>query len=286
MKPIVQLDFLPSPAGDDFLVNLGKIEKLDPSSFSPVLHTKAYFEIFLLTQGTGNLYLDDQIIEIKAGMLISCLPWQVRKWQIEEAIQGYTFYFDEQFLNDYLEDEIFLNRFAIFDYCRPAMAISLKAGDYEKCCWVLQELEEEFLELKEKNKHIFRALLFYSISLMDRIYRKDQELSRMDSHPIIIRFKNLLNQHINCWHTVLEYAKALNISRNHLNNLCSEYLFHTANQIINQRLIVEAKRKVQFSGQDLEDIADSLNFPNLEDFNQFFRRMTTQTLLDFRSRLA
>jgi AraC-like DNA-binding protein len=149
---------------------------------------------------------------------------------------------------------------------------------------VLTEVEQEFKLLKGDSSHIFRSLLYYSISLIDRMFREQYQLKKLAIHPVIYQFRRLLNKHISKWHLVADYAAALKISHNHLNKLCKAHLLRTALQLIHERLIIEAKREVLFSDKTISEISNLLHFSDVANFNRFFKKMTGQTANHFRKR--
>ena len=118
--------------------------------------------------------------------------------------------------------------------------------------------------------------------MIDRIFREQNQLKKLDVHPIIYQFRQLLNEKILEWHTVAEFASALNVSHNHLNKICKEHLLRTALQIIHERLIIEAKREVLFSNKTISEVSNRLNFSDVSNFNRFFKKMTGQTAKQFR----
>jgi len=281
-----QFDFLKNKYGKELLVDLGRVESLDRYILSRDLHFITFYEVVVITEGTGFYSLDNEKIAFTKGTIMVSLPYQVRRWRVEKPLKGFSFFFEGEFLNTYFRDDLFLNRFAIFDYNKPTFAIQLEKEKLEKCLWGLHEVELEFQGLKGDSSHILRSLLYYLISLIDRFYRQQHGLEKIKGHSVIYRFKKLLNKHIYDWHTVAEYAEALNVSHNHLNKLCKENLLTTASELIHRRLMLEAKREIQFSARTVSEIAHALNFSDVSNFNRFFKRMAGKTPSQYKSDLT
>ncbi|RKN08320.1 AraC family transcriptional regulator, partial [Aquimarina sp. BL5] len=230
-----QYDFLKNKYGKNLLVDLGRIETLEGYVLSNEQHFITFYEVLFISEGNGFYSLDNQKVPYKKGTVIVTLPNQIRKWEVSKPTKGFSFFFEGEFLNTFFRDDVFLNRFIIFSYNRPSIQVQLNKSNFKKCQWVFKEVEKEFNLLKGDSSHIFRSLLYYSISLIDRIYREKNQTYKSDYNQIIYRFQKLLDKHIIEWHTVSEYASALKISHNLLNKLCKKYLLNTALQIIHER---------------------------------------------------
>jgi len=277
-----RFDFLKNKYGKELLVDLGRIETLERYVLSNEKHFITFYEVLVIAEGNGFYSLDNEKVAYEKGTVVVTLPNQVRQWEVVSPTSGFSFFFEGEFLNTYFRDDIFLNRFSIFDYNRPAIFTQLNHENYKKCVWIFNEVEREFNFLKGDSSHILRSLLYYSISLLDRLYREQNNLKKLDVHTTVYHFRRLLNKYINQWHTVNEYATALKISHNHLNKLCKEYLLRTALQVIHERIIIEAKREVLFSSRTISEISNLLNFSDVANFNRFFKKMTGRTAKQFR----
>ena len=253
------------------MVDLGKVEDLKNYVLNSDLHYITFFEVLIITEGAGYYSLDDDRATIKRGTVIITLPNQVRRWSIEKPVKGFSFFFEGEFLNNYFRDDVFLNRFAMFDYNRPYIFCSVENELLDNLKWVLNEVEKEFLFLKGDSSHLFRSLLYYTISLIDRQYRDQHGIEKLDSNPIIYQFKKLIDTRFKQWHTVLQYAGELRISHNHLNALCKKHLSKTALQIIQDRIMLEAKRELVFSQNTVGEIAYALGFSDVSNFNRKFK---------------
>lgn len=277
-----RFDFLKNKYGKELLVDLGRIESLKGYLLSNEKHSISFYEVLVISEGKGFYSLDNETVSYEKGTVIVTLPNQIRQWEVREPTKGFSFFFEGEFLNTYFRDDVFLHRFVIFDYNRPNVHLELDEPNFEKCIWVFEEVEKELDLLKGDSSHILRSLLYYSISLIDRIFRNQNQLNKLDFHPTIYQFQRLLNQHITEWRTVADYSSALKVSHNLLNALCKKYLFQTALRIIHQRLLIEAKREILFSDKTISEVSNMLHFSDVANFNRFFKKMTGKTASQFR----
>jgi AraC family transcriptional activator of pobA len=95
-------------------------------------------------------------------------------------------------------------------------------------------------------------------------------------------FTRLLEAHYRQHLPIEHYASALNISAAHLNALCRRLAGQSALQMINQRLLLEAKRCLVYSAMTVNQVSDSLGFSDPAYFSRFFKRGTGLSPKGFR----
>ena len=78
------------------------------------------------------------------------------------------------------------------------------------------------------------------------------------------------------------YALELGISAAHLNALCRRLAGQSALQLINQRLLLEAKRCLVYTAMTINQVSDSLGFSEPAYFSRFFKRCSGLTPKAFR----
>ncbi len=78
------------------------------------------------------------------------------------------------------------------------------------------------------------------------------------------------------------YAATLGIGTAHLNALCRRLAGQSALQMINQRLLLEAKRDLVYTSMTIAGVSDNLGFSDPAYFSRFFKRCTGQSPKQFR----
>ena len=99
---------------------------------------------------------------------------------------------------------------------------------------------------------------------------------------ILDRYKSLIDRSFAKEHQVQYYAGQLGISPNYLNVLSKKHLNKSALEMINERLILEIKRLLLRTDNDISEIAYKLGFNELSYFSRFFKRHTGTTPNGFR----
>ncbi len=102
---------------------------------------------------------------------------------------------------------------------------------------------------------------------------------------LVRNFKNEVEKHFRQWHQVREYADALNVTPNYLNEVIRNTLDKSAKEFIQNRLILEIKRMSLFTSQSNKEIGFNLGFDDPAHFSKFYKSFTGQSLQEFRSQV-
>ena len=97
-------------------------------------------------------------------------------------------------------------------------------------------------------------------------------------------FRQLIeSQYLKHW-PVERYARQLALSETSLNRLCRRLAGRTAFDMIQQRLVLEARRRLVYAASPVSSIAGELGFKDPAYFSRFFRRHLGVGPNDFRRR--
>jgi len=110
--------------------------------------------------------------------------------------------------------------------------------------------------------------------------------SSMRDLTLARRFKGLLEEHFRTLMDVAEYARLLRVSERALNDATRRALGTTANKLIRDRVMLEAKRMLLHSQVPVAQIADRLAFEDPAYFSRCFKKHTGRSPVDYRQALA
>lgn len=89
------------------------------------------------------------------------------------------------------------------------------------------------------------------------------------AHRSFVRFRQLLEKHFREIHTVKEYAEMLHVSTRTLFHYVAQSAHLTPLQVINDRVVLEAKRQLQHSTLSIKEIGYQLGFEDPSYFVKF-----------------
>ncbi len=103
---------------------------------------------------------------------------------------------------------------------------------------------------------------------------------------ILKKFKELLETRYSEWKKVGDYADELNLTPDYLNDVVKTTIGKTAKEMIQQRIILEAKRLGLHTDLTSKEIAYRIGFEDPSHFSKFFRNVEGSSFSEFRSALV
>ncbi|MBE9462037.1 helix-turn-helix domain-containing protein [Dyadobacter subterraneus] len=277
IRPIRTYHFLPYKYGLELLLDIGHIETLKHYVLDSTLHQVSFYEIIFIQEGSGTFTLDENKMSIAPRAIIFISPGQVRRWEIEEKVKGYTLFFDKDFLHLFFSDELFLYRLQYFhQYLHPA-EMHIAERSFGKCLALLQEIEQEFEQIQNDSNHLIRSILYQLLIVLNRYYADVYDVQR-DTYiqPDFYRFRSLLEKRFLQDQTVETYSKMLNVSPGYLNKICRQFSGSSAKQMIHNKLISEIKKELR-QNKSAKEICYQFGFSDPSNFNRFFKKFTQVT---------
>jgi len=280
------IPFYKTKYGKELLIDVVQLKDIKKFLLGNPLHSLSYYDITLITEGEGEFKIGDKVHHVQKGDIVFTSPAQPREWDIQHIIDGYALIFEGEFLLSFFNDPGFLNAISYFSYNGQIPdKLTLSDEEYKHILSLIQSAKEEIQLYKEKDKHILRAILYQTLKYLDRIFiQKNNTQGFKSQNQYIQRFFELVNAECREWHSVAHYSDKLCITPNYLNELIKKETGFTAKQTINDRLLVEAKKMLQYSQNSITEIAEALNFENTSYFIRFFRNQQNITPLEFRNK--
>ncbi|NML41913.1 helix-turn-helix domain-containing protein [Chitinophaga sp. G-6-1-13] len=155
----------------------------------------------------------------------------------------------------------------------------------------LQLLSDVFIEEFKTSDHIqnemllvlLKRLIIYVTSLAKSGYVPSKKLPDERFH-IIRKFNLLVEANFKTEHSVSFYAGLLCKSPKTLSNLFALYNQKTPSQIIQDRIVVEARRLLAYTDKSVKHITFELGFEDVAYFSNFFKKNAGTSPSDFRSK--
>lgn len=152
---------------------------------------------------------------------------------------------------------------------------SLIKGEFERADTGYQLMQEWLIQMV--------------LMTLKRLYEQKQheESHSATSHtstgnPLLSTFRKLLEAHYRQQWKVGQYSDALHISVSSLNRLCHENFSVTAKVIIQGRVMIEAKRRLIYTQEPLDQMAYTLGFKDPAYFSRMFKKIEQVSPSDYR----
>lgn len=240
-------------------------------------HKHDFFIIMLFEKGSGTHSIDFVNYPIEDNQIHLLFPGQVHEWQIGENGIGYQLMISRGWFEHFIPNLRFATR-----YYQNHPVIAIHAEDYTL-------LLQEFVAIRDEisKKDILWDIVQTRIKLIALLLSrcaaaKFNDFEKYSSTPILAKFLAYIDQYYTEERSVSFYAGKLHITPNYLNILTQKTLDVSASSLIQDRLILEAKRLLKSSELSLKDIVYSLGFYDHANFSKFFKKRTGMTPSAFR----
>jgi|OM-RGC.v1.007251794 AraC family transcriptional activator of pobA len=130
--------------------------------------------------------------------------------------------------------------------------------------------------------------LTHLLSLFLIAIKRELSLQHLQTHELsrearlLLNFRSLLDAHFHQHLTVSDYASRLYVSASTLNRACQHLVKESPKALIQQRVLTEAKRRLIYTRQSVEQVAATLGFKDHGYFCRFFKLHTQRTAQQFR----
>lgn len=246
-----------------------------------------FFKISLIT-GKNRIFYADKTFDIQGTSLVFTNPMMPYLWErVTETQTGYICIFTEAFLSQMGD----VKTFPVFQHTELGV-LMLSDTDTTFFRQLFVRMEEELAGNYSYKYDLIRNLL---MEVVHGAQKRHPVEAAPPSHSkaterITTIFRELLerqfpidlsNQVIQL-STPAEFAQQLAIHVNHLNKALKEQTGQTTIQLINDRILQEAKILLKTTDWTINEIAWSLGFEEPNHFSSFFKKRTNLTPKAFR----
>ncbi len=253
------------------------------SELARLPHRHDHYQLIWFTKASGQHLVDFVSYELEDNMLFLLEPGQVHQL-LDHRKEGHAITFTEQFyFSNQQERETLYDFTHLFDTASGYGPIYIS----DRAAPALQLLTE--LMYREKNgtgsnrsiiKHYLNAFLLHAEREKKRNAAKAIAPLRGDER--VVHLRQLLEKHFKAQHQVTFYATAFALTPKRLNEITREKTGKTVTELLHDRLVLEAKRKLSFSHKSVKEISYELGFEDPAYFSRFFKNHAGIAPQDYR----
>ncbi len=236
-----------------------------------VPHKHAYVEIFLFTQGAGKHDIDFQSYPIHSNSIHFVFPNQIHKVARELDTFGHVILLSKEYFEG-LDYDLFIQFFHAY-YLWPEL--KLVNEKFDQVLKLVDEIKRELVEEKTYFQQVVKGKLSELFHLLLRYNPfNEQEKRSSKDFKLYMDLLILIEDHFKNHQAVSFFSDSLKTSTRHLNHVCKEFNDSTCSVLVNDRLLLEAKKMLLYSDRSIKDILYELNFTDPAYFNRFFKSKT------------
>lgn len=131
------------------------------------------------------------------------------------------------------------------------------------------------------SRSLIAAMIYQGLQTASERYAQaaepDEEPGRSRRSNYVSEFMKLVRNSFSQERSVGYYASRLCITPKYLSLIIKEQTGRTAGEVIDSFVILEAKNLLRFSGMNIQQVANTLNFPSQSAFGKYFKHLTGQS---------
>lgn len=237
--------------------------------------------LIICTNGTAKIIIDYKNYRIDAKSLIVILPKHIcsicdcsNDLEVKMILVSSDFMCHLPITPDFN----LLKRIAIRPYAKLDDG---KLDDLLKIGSLINKYDsDDKLDGKIQNTLIYSMILMAASSFGDVPSKPDRAISRQET--LVRKFFDLLIDSCETERSVSYYAGKLCVSPKYLSSVVKSVSNHSAQNWINEAVLISAKRHIMTTDMTVYQIADKLHFQTASSFVRFFRMHMGCTPLDYK----
>jgi AraC family transcriptional activator of pobA len=224
----------------------------------PFPHKHDFYHLLFIERGTGWHEIDFERFMVKKGLFFFVRPAEVHAWSLGKTTRGTVLEFTRASLPQGAD-----NIFSALESLPSCGALS------ESAVALLGLMREEFREKATGHHLSLESMLRAFLVILSR-EGKSKHSRRTDA--LSEQMRNLVEKNFHREHSVEFYARELRLSPKALTTKVKAALGSSAGELIQERLLLEAKRLLAHSALTVAEVGYELGYEDPSYFARFFRK--------------
>tara|TARA_B110000971_G_C20012902_1_gene502479 strand:- start:1150 stop:1953 length:804 start_codon:yes stop_codon:yes gene_type:complete len=234
-----------------------------------------YHEIVWIQKGSANFIIDGDQHSVMSNSFFIFPKGRYHQFLPNKLVEGQVIRFSESSIDHFPR--------LLFSKFNQISEVIINDPDNISLTLLFKAFELEYNHNKKKSP-IITYLLKTILYKLNQI--KQQQFPYQKTHIYSIdlfdRFQILLDKYITQHRKITFYSNKLNVTRRKLGETIKSIMNDTTENIIAKRLLIEIKRRLIYSTENIGQIAYDLKFEDNSYFTKFFKKLTKITPKEFR----
>lgn len=256
---------------------------LDGKDMFHELHRHDFYFILIVKKGLGNHEIDFVNYELSDYSVFIVRPGQVHQLELRSDSIGYMIQFNSEFYSPIeKKPNVLLQKASTKNFYQ------LKEEGFLRLDMLLMSISNEYKSRSEEYKEVIKSnlqILFIELMRLRNTNTKGSANKDLYVQERLEEFLQLLETNITSEKQVSQYANMLNLSNYQLNSITKQTLGKTASELINEQIILESKRYLLATSNQVNEIAYYLGYEDVSYFIRFFKKHTGYSPEVFRQKL-
>jgi AraC-like DNA-binding protein len=253
-----------------------KFFSFDDNGFFDSIQRNNYFSLIWVTHGNGKIKADFAEYDFEANSLFAFSPYQPYMITTDKAIKGIAIYFHPEFFCIYKHHKEVSSNGVLYNnvYQPPFVTVDeTSAATFQMLCEQIKtEMQNPALAQYELLVSYLKIFLITASRLKTQQQPQAAEEMKDSKEPFILqKLKDAIEENFKTKHSPADYAELLYITPKALAKITKSHFNKTLSSLINDRIIIEAKRELYLTDKTVKEIAYELGYEDEYYFSRFFK---------------
>jgi AraC family transcriptional regulator, transcriptional activator of pobA len=253
-----------------------KYMEFEDNSHFDHIQRNNYFSLIWVTNGSGKLKADFAEYDFDENSLFAFSPYQPYMFSADTIVKGIAINFHSEFFCIYKHHKEVSSHGVLYNniYQPPFVKVDeSSAATFKMLCEQIKtEMQNPALAQHELLVSYLKILLITAARLKTQQQPQVKEILTDNKEPFILQnLKDAIEANFRTKHSPSDYADMLYISPKALAKITKAYFNKTLSNLINERIIIEAKRELYLTNKTVKEIAYELGYEDEYYFSRFFK---------------
>lgn len=253
-----------------------KIFSFEDNSYFDHIQRNNYFSLIWVKDGSGKVKADFAEYNYEPDSLFAFSPYQPYMFTPGERMSGIAINFHPEFFCIYKHHKEVSCNGVLYNniYSPPFVSVdATSAATLEMLCQQIKtEMQNPDLAQYELLVSYLKIFLITAARL--KTQQQPELMAEVKDHkePFILqKLKDAIEENFKTKHSPAEYAALLYITPKALAKITKSHFNKTLSSLINERIIIEAKRELYLTNKTVKEIAYELGYEDEYYFSRFFK---------------
>ncbi len=248
-------------------------------------HRAEFYQVIWFQEGETTHLVDFNPIQTKPNTLIFVGKGSVQRFDNKANVKGKVILFTDDFFCKSESETKFLRSTILFNDLLSISKIDISKSE-SIFTTILHQLEHE---LEHSNDNYQSNILHNNLQnllLHAERERRQQDFIKINqdaNFEYSLVFKEVLDNHFILHKKVNFYCNEMHLTPKRLNQATSKIFGKTPKELIDDRVLLESKRLLVHTTDNIKEIAFSLGFDEPTNFIKYFKKHIDKTPVEFRT---
>ncbi len=255
------------------------IRPLTPTNSFDHLQRLNYFSCVWIQQGNGTYRSDFSEYSLVSNHMLFFAPYQPFILLPTEELTGVAIHFHPDFFCIIKHEKEVACNGILFNNIYQPPSIAIDANATASFTDILSKMQQELQQGGLAQYDLLIAYLKIFLITATRIKIDQHPQAKLDfadaKEPSVLqKLKDLIEENFRRRRSAGEYADMLNLSNKALGKITKHHFNKTITDLIQERIIIEAKRELYLTNKAVKEIAYELGFEDEYYFSRLFKSVT------------